>query len=126
MAVIVLPLVLAWFFTRNVEHLYGAIFYASFPLMGLLYNHFILFNPRRDAAKTQERLVNLEHKLQKNARTTAFFNGWLLLISSPVLFIIGVGKGAEEEGIVGAIVGGLAGAIWFVGGLWMVRRGRRH
>src|SRR5688572_9383389 len=47
---------LIWLFTRNTEHLLSGFFLATFPLLGLLYNHFLLFNPYRDPIETQRRL----------------------------------------------------------------------
>ncbi len=117
-----------WFFTRNIDHFYGGLFYAVFPFIGLLHNHFILLNPRRDPLKTQQRLEDLNRKQHKNARTVALVNGSMLVLSSPVIIIIGIAAGAAEHGLLGAVMGGLVGSAWFIGGLLGIawwRRARR-
>ena len=117
--------VIVWSFTRNIEHLYSGLFVAIFPLIGLLYNHFVLLNPRRDPLTTQQRLEDLYEKQQINARTVALVNGLMLLIASPVLVIFGVSAGAEY-GIVGMVIGGMIGSIGCVGGLLCIAWSRRH
>ncbi len=122
--ILVLGGAVVWSFTRNIDHLYSGLFYAIFPFIGLLYNHFILLNPRRDPLKTQQRLEDLNRKQQKNARTVALVNGSMLLIASPILIIIGVAAGAEY-GVGGAIIGGIVGSVWLVGGLAAIAWWRR-
>lgn len=117
-----------WFFTRNLDHLYSGLFYGIFPFIGLLYNHFVLFNPRRDPLRTQQRLEELDRKQRKNARSVALVNGSMLLIASPILIVMGVAAGAEY-GIGGAVIGAMAGMVWLVGGLAAIawwRRSRRQ
>lgn len=58
----------------------------------------------------------------------ALVNGSMLVVSSPVIIIISIAAGAEEYGILGAIMGGVAGSVWLVGGLLGIawwRRSRR-
>ncbi|WP_153557483.1 hypothetical protein [Roseimaritima sediminicola] len=107
---------IVWAFTRNIDHLYSALFLAVFPFVGQLYNHFYLFNPRHDPLKTQQRLEDLAEKQQKNVRTVSLVNGSILLIASPIFIVIGVAAGAEY-GVVGAVVGGIIGSVWLVSGL---------
>ncbi|UUO08464.1 hypothetical protein M4951_09125 [Blastopirellula sp. J2-11] len=47
---------IAWIITRNVDHLYGGLFFTLVPLGGLLYSYFFLFNPWSDPLETQARL----------------------------------------------------------------------
>lgn len=115
---------IVWALTWNIDHLYSGLFLAVFPLVGLLYNHFYLYNPRRDALKTQQRLEDLAKRQQRNTRTVALVNGTILLIASPLLIIIGVAAGSEY-GMVGAVVGGIMGSVWLVGGLLGIAWWRR-
>ncbi len=111
-------------FTRNTEHFYSALFLAIFPFMGLLYNHFFLYNPRRDPLKTQQRLVDLAEKQQRNVRTVSLVNGTILLIASPLGIVIGVAAGSEY-GMAGAVVGGIIGSVWLTAGLLLIAYWRR-
>ncbi len=120
--------VVVWCFTRNVEHLYSGLFYAFFPFIGLIYNHFFLFNPQRNSIETQRRMEKLYYKQQKSARTVALINGSMLLIASPLLVVVGMCAG-WEYGFVGVVIGGIAGAVGFVGGMfaigWCLWSGRK-
>jgi hypothetical protein len=107
---------IVWAITGNREHLYSGLFLAVFPLIGLVYNHFFLYNPRRDPVKTQRRLEELAKKQERNVRRVSLVNGTILLIASPLFILIGISAGAEY-GVVGAVVGGVFGSVWLVGGI---------
>lgn len=124
--VFVLAGAIVWLFTRNIEHLLGGLFYGAFPLIGLVYNHFFLFNPWRDPAATKEHLENVAAKQQKNACTVGYVNGTIIILFSPIFFFLGIATGDAEHGILGAILGGLAGVASFVFGLSMVLWARRR
>jgi len=125
--IIAVGCVIAWLVSGEIENLYGGLFYAAFPLMGLIYTHFFLLNPRRDPVETQQQLVELQEKQQRNARKVALFNGSMLLIASPILILFGITAGLKY-GIVSALFGGLAGSVCLVAGLLAIvwaRRSRR-
>ena len=115
---------IAWLFTRNPECIYAGLFYGAFPLIGFVYFHFVLLNPRRDPAETQQRLVELQHKQQKNARTVAVVNGGIIACFSPFVLIIGVAAGAQH-GVLGVLAGVLMGAVCLTVGLLGIAWGRR-
>jgi hypothetical protein len=115
---------IVWLSTGNIQHLYSGLFYATVPLIGLLHNHFILLNPRRDSLETQQRLEYLHQRQREGARTVAVVNGAILLIASPVLIIVGVCAGAQY-GVMGEVIGGIIGSVWLVGGLVLVAWGQR-
>jgi hypothetical protein len=58
----------------------------------------------------------------KNSRSTLLWNGWLLILASPVLFLIGVGRAVQEDepvlGVLGCL---LVCAIFLIPGILMVR-----
>ena len=86
--VLVVGGVAAWAITRDIEQLYGFLFLAVFPLIGLVYNHCFLFNPWRDPLKTQQRLENLAARQQKNTHTVARTNGRILLyVLTPIILL---------------------------------------
>jgi purine-cytosine permease-like protein len=115
---------IVWAFTRNIEHFHSGLFLAIFPFVGLLNNHFFLYNPRRDPLKTQQRLVDLAEKQQRNVRTVSLVNGTILLIASPLGIVIGVAAGSEY-GMAGAVVGGIIGSVWLTAGLLLIAYWRR-
>jgi len=123
-AVLAIGGTIVWAFTRNIEHFYSALFLAIFPFMGLLYSHFFVYNPRRDPLKTQQRFVDLAEKQQRNVQTVSLVNGTILLIASPLGIIIGVSAGSEY-GNAEAVVGGIIGSVWLVGGLLLIANWRR-
>lgn len=108
---------IVWLFTGNIENLYGGIFYTIFPLLGWFQNHFIHFNPRRDPIETNQRLKLIDAKIRKSVRSSSFANGVLLMATSPIFFVLGIGSGGAEYGVAGAILGGLFGLLWFAAGL---------
>lgn len=108
--------VISWFYTGNIETLYGWSFFAIFPLLGLVYTSFLL-KPQRDPFETQQRSINLAEKYRKNLRSTGLLNGSLMMIVSPFAFALGVAGGMEEHGVVGAILGALFGVMIFAAGL---------
>lgn len=123
-AVLTIGGTIVWAFTQDIEHFYSGLFLAIFPFVGLLYNHFFLYNPRRDPVKTQQRLENLAQKQQRNVQTVSLVNGTILLIASPLGIIIGIAAGSEY-GIPGAIIGGIIGSVWLAGGLLLIAYWRR-
>ena len=73
----------------------------------------------------QRTLRYLERQF-KNRRSIAFFNGWMLIIASPILFIIGVGQAMKKPEPGWDILAGLLiCAIFLVPGILSVRASRR-
>lgn len=107
---------IAWLCTGNVDHFYWGLFFTVSPLSGFLYTHYIPLNPRRDPVETERRLEVANRKMQKRRRSVALINGAMIVIASPVLFVIGVGKGLEQ-GIGSAILGGSLGLLFLICGL---------
>ena len=116
---------LEWIFTRQIEALYTGLL-AVFPLIGLIRNHFFLFNPRRDPAATKKHLEAVAARQQKNARTASRWNGTLLMLFSPVVLAVGCAIGWVDYGPLGGIVGSVLGAFGFALGLGMVVWGERE
>lgn len=118
---------IGWAFTQNIVYLFTGLFMAVFPLIAILYNHFIRFNPRRDPLETYRRLKDRRLKRQQDKRTTALVNGSLLLIVSPLFIVIAV-ENRDEHGIGGVVACGFISLIFLVSGLLMIawwRRSRR-
>ncbi len=109
-----------WLITGNVNHFYGFLFYAIFPVIGLLHNHFILFRRSKDPVQTQRRLEKQYHKQQVNARKTSRFNGWMMLIAAPVIALVSVGEGAKE-GMLQAVLGAAFSAAWAIAAWYSIR-----
>lgn len=112
----------AWWFTGDFSWMEVGLFLAPMIVFGLLYNHFVLLNPWRDPLETKKKL---DARLPggANARKTARWNGWIMVIASPLLGFIAIGKGIEEYGPWGALWG-LAGAVFLVPGILSIRWGR--
>jgi hypothetical protein len=53
---------LLYWITGSLDSLHWALFAAAMFLLGLFYNHLVLFNPYRDPLKTQRRLERLAKK----------------------------------------------------------------
>ncbi|RCS43260.1 hypothetical protein DTL42_19075 [Bremerella cremea] len=112
------------FFTGRASDFYGMLFYAVFPLITLAYFYFILLNPWRDPLKTEQKCVTVYRKQRRQTWKTAIGNGWIMLLASPALFIVFVGKGLEE-GFWQAVLGGLLGLLFAVAGIASIVWGRR-
>jgi len=108
--VLVLAGTIVWAITGKRDWLLGGFFYAVFPIIGLFWTHFVLLRPGRDPVKTQMRLTKEYEKQKGNARTVARWNGLILTLAAPVLFLVMLARGD----LFGAL---LAGAIFFVPGV---------
>ena len=136
MCVILLASTVGWFFTSSVYWLIGGMLYAAIPLIGLIHNHFFVLNSNSDPVQTQQRLEaraeqqrtrfeKLQAKQRKNSRTVLFWNGSMFVVISPIMFLGGVVRGAQDHGVWGAILGGLLGCFWLASGIGAIVWSRR-
>jgi hypothetical protein len=108
--------------THDWQYVGWGLFSAGFAAVGLVYNHFFLLSPRRDPLETKHRLEALARSKQVNARRITLVNGVIFLLAAPVFMLLIVGEVAEQYGIVGALVAGIATTSMFAAGIWFIWR----
>jgi hypothetical protein len=79
-------------------------------------------NPNQDK---WQRALHREERRFRNRHATAFFNGWLLIVASPLMMLIGTAQAVKEYGPLGSLFGWIAGAIFLVPGMLAVRHSKR-
>jgi len=84
-----------WAATRHLDWLYGGLALAAILLVKLLWLHLIVFRPGEDHMETEQRLIRMDHRLARNARTTARWNGLLLILMSGFLLFLPCFPGEE-------------------------------
>lgn len=125
--VIVLICGIGWWVTREGEWLYGALFYGSAPVWGLLHTHFLVLNPWRDPLKTQERLlkrVEIYRAQRINVRRIARTNGWIMVIAWPIVLPFATGSAFDEHGVLGLLCGLMVMAVLLIASIQLIRWGR--
>lgn len=115
-----------WLLTGSADSLSGGALYAVPAIIGWILTRFFWLNPKRDPVATQERLVQLDIRTQKAARTSSRINGYMFIVSSPIMLVLMVGGGAAEYGVWGGLLGLLVAGLWLAGGVWGVHWAKRH
>jgi hypothetical protein len=77
---------------------------------------------RRTEETPAQRSLRRGERRFKNNRSTALWNGWLLILASPMLFLAGVGRAIKEDGPILGVLGSLlVCAIFLIPGVLLVR-----
>lgn len=70
------------------------------------------------------RTLRREERRFRTVRSVAFFNGWLLIVASPLMMLVGTGAAVKEYGSGGWLLGWIAGAVFLVPGIVAVRHSK--
>jgi Na+/melibiose symporter-like transporter len=116
--------VLAALVLGDLQYVGWGLFGAIFAVIGLIYNHFVLFRRGLPPEELQAELEQRWIANQRNAQMAARVNGGLLVLASPLFFLVGVSAGAELGGS-GAVMGAIAGSVGLGTGLLLIVRSRR-
>jgi len=111
--IIVVGSAIGWLATGKRDWMLGGLFFAVFPLVRLLYDHFVLLRSRSDPVETERRLVRLDEKHRRNARTVARWNGLLLVLASLFFFAVALDSGKATSSPRGGLLLALS-AIFFI------------
>jgi MFS family permease len=77
--------------------------------------------------KKREYRIASQRSRQQSQKNCSLSNGWLMVITSPIMLVLAVGSGIEEVGgILGTVFGVLVGAAWFGMGVFSIRRSRQR
>lgn len=117
--------VLAALVLGDLQYVGWGLFAAIFAIIGLIQNHFVLYRRGQPPEKLQAHLEQTWAINQRNAQKAAWLNGGLLVLASPLFFLVGVSAGAEFGGS-GAVVGAVAGSVGLGAGLLLITRSRRN
>ncbi len=110
-----------WWWAGEASWLHVCLWLAPFMLLRAFYNQFFLLNPRSDPIETEKKLA-ANRPGGANARKVARWNGWLLVVASPFLFLVALDVGID--GYWGILSGLMMGAVWLGTGIFMIRWGR--